>query len=593
MEESALLPPLLSYSQQERLKLRVRSFWQRARTNWSIFARNRLALFGLFLLGIYFLMAVLYPLLMRTVWPKTIYNPVTGFDPMIFPNPSLPSKSHLLGTDVLGRDVLSILMAATTPSLIMAMAAALTAALVGTMVGAVSAYYRGYVDGIFSHLADLSLLAPAPIIMVVIGFMLDISPLRFGVIYGLLVGFGSVGIILRSHAITVMKRTFIEASQVAGGGALHVITRHLVPHILPLAAVNMLLTVTGAIFASGFIAFMGLSRAQLNWGSMIYDSFTYQAVSSAITWNVLVPAALSISLFAASFYFIALGLSDVVEPRRAERLSPIPRGSRTKSLKEGWLNVRILQPAAFMVAKAFSSQEKPVPKTYPPAPLEPSGSAGVVSSTLFHQLDEKPMAAPGLSGILPVTILVAKLEPRASGNKPMINHEAWVDFRDSIRSCVLILQQYGGTVNILERDVIIASFGLRSYMPPRAGAVMSIQAGLDLIEYIREINHKPLQEGQYNLKAGVGIASGLNPVLQSRHSLAFETVLASLTGQTASALQFFTRAMPTGGMLISEETYQSLASVRHHFVFGRQGPARLPGENVYETIYEVLGRTGY
>lgn len=85
--------------------------------------------------------------------------------------------------------------------------------------------------------------------------------------------------------------------------------------MLPLAAVNMLLTVTGAVFANGFIAFMGLSRAQLNWGSMIYDSFTFQAVNTTTTWNVLVPAALAISLFAASFYMIGRGLQQVVEPR--------------------------------------------------------------------------------------------------------------------------------------------------------------------------------------------------------------------------------------------------------------------------------------
>ncbi len=89
--------------------------------------------------------------------------------------------------------------------------------------------------------------------------------------------------------------------------------------MLPLAAVHMLLSVVGAVFADGFTSFLGLSRVRLNWGSMIYTSFTNRAVNSAITWNVLLPPALAISLFAASFYFIARGLHEVAEPRLRER----------------------------------------------------------------------------------------------------------------------------------------------------------------------------------------------------------------------------------------------------------------------------------
>lgn len=305
--------------QNERIKIWLTSTWLRSRDSWKIFTRNKLALFGLFLLLIYFAMSIAHPLLLEHVWPKGVYDPVTGHDLMIFPHPSAPSRDHLLGTDTLGRDVLSILMAATAPSLKMALTAALTAALVGTIAGALSAYHGGMVDSFFAHLADISLLAPAPLVMVVIGFMLDIDPFEFGLIYGILVGIGGVAVVLRSHALTIMSKSFIDAARMSGGGSLHIIFRHLIPHMLPLAAVNMLLTVTGAIFANGFIAFLGLSRAQLNWGSMIYDAFTYQSLNGVVAWNVIIPAALAISLFAASFYLIALGLQDVAEPQQTER----------------------------------------------------------------------------------------------------------------------------------------------------------------------------------------------------------------------------------------------------------------------------------
>jgi len=303
------------------MRLRPADPWRRAKAAIAVFTHNPLAMAGVVLLIIFLGMAAAYPILMRTVWDRNVYDPVTGYDVEIFPHPSAPSARHLLGTDTLGRDVLSILLACTPQTLEMAAMAAVASALIGTMVGVTSGYFRGLVDRFFTHIADVCLLAPAPLVMVIIGFTFNIQPLQFGLIYGLLSGLGAVGIVMRSHALLLITKPFIDASRVAGAGAGHIIFRHLLPHMLPLAAVNMLLTVTGAVFANGFIAFMGLSRAQLNWGSMIYDSFTYQAVNATITWNVLVPAALAISLFAASFYMIGRGLQEVVEPRlRTQRV---------------------------------------------------------------------------------------------------------------------------------------------------------------------------------------------------------------------------------------------------------------------------------
>jgi peptide/nickel transport system permease protein len=314
--------PLLQRSKLQRLgrlpllRVNARLTILRGREAWRIFRRNRLALLGLALMLLFAVMAVVHPLLMGRVWPKGIYDPVVGYDIDIFPHPSSPSSAHWLGTDTLGRDVLSILLAASRPTFLMVVAAALTAAVIGTVVAALSAYYRGWVDAIFAHLADVALLAPAPLVMVVIGFVLDVQPLRFGLLYGILAGLGTVGIVLRSHALTVMAKPFIEASRVAGAGGLHILLGHLIPHLLPLAAVNMMLVVTGAIFANGFVGFLGLSRAQLNWGTMIYDAFTYMGINDTIPWNVLLSSASAISLFAAAFYLVAGGLHDVADPRQ-------------------------------------------------------------------------------------------------------------------------------------------------------------------------------------------------------------------------------------------------------------------------------------
>ena len=133
------------------------------RDDWAVFSRNRLAMLGLALIGVFALMAIIHPLLMGTIWPKGIYNPETGYDINVTPWPAPPGQGHLLGTDALGRDVLSMLLASTRASFTVAITAALTTALVSLAIGAVSAYYRGAVDAVFSNISDALLLLPAPI----------------------------------------------------------------------------------------------------------------------------------------------------------------------------------------------------------------------------------------------------------------------------------------------------------------------------------------------------------------------------------------------------------------------------------------------
>jgi peptide/nickel transport system permease protein len=214
---------------------------------------------------------------------------------------------------------MSLLLAATRPTFTMAIIAAATTALISTLIGAISAFYRGAVDRVFSLISDTFLLAPPPLVLIVLSVLLEISPIKFGLIYGTLAGISGAAIVMRTYALTLISKPFIEASRVAGGGPRHIIFRHLIPHMLPMAAMYMMISVVGAVFADGFAAFMGLSEIRMNWGNLIYSSFVGQTFNAAITWNILLPSALAISLFAASFYFIARGLHQVAEPRLRER----------------------------------------------------------------------------------------------------------------------------------------------------------------------------------------------------------------------------------------------------------------------------------
>lgn len=557
-------------SKGERFKISLLSSWRQLKYSWGIFSRNRLAILGLVLLLVYVFMAVIHPFLLRTIWQKSIYDPVVGFDIDLFINPSLPSVKHPLGTDTLGRDVLSMLMAATIPSLEMALTAALTAAVLGTLIGAISAYFRGFVDGFFSHLADLTLLMPAPLVMVIIGFTLDIGPFKFGLIYGILVGLGVVAIVLRAHALTFMNKAFIDAARIAGGGSLHIILKHLVPHMIPLAAVNMLITVTGAIFANGFIAFLGLSRAHLNWGSMIYDSFTYKGINGVIPWNVLVPSALAISLFAASFYMIALGLQDVTNPRLAERLVTGVR----------------------LPAKAKKEKAPKIPSI--PVVPEPviqgiPSIAGAGKESIPGRFSETKAAVAPL-GTKPVdrlethwiTVLVLSLRSDAFAAADEYS-KLFSDINQNLAS-------RGGLVEQLYDGLWMASFGLATVIPSQASALMATTISMNAKRTIEEFNGQRIDNGLDVVKMSVGISIGTVDLRLAESTNWCAPVLAAEVGLVARTLCALAGFMRNGGVLICENTFKSLIAVQHHFLFGRKGMAKFPPEIGQKMVYELVSQ---
>ncbi len=76
---------------------------------------------------------------------------------------------------------------------------------------ALAAYFRGPVDAVSAHVADLALLAPAPLVLVVVSGLTYIGPVQFGLLYGLISGLGGAAIVMRAHALTLMNRPFIDA----------------------------------------------------------------------------------------------------------------------------------------------------------------------------------------------------------------------------------------------------------------------------------------------------------------------------------------------------------------------------------------------
>ena len=197
-----------------RLALAMRSL----RENWSLFLGTRIGVIGLVIIVFYLGLALAHPILMNTVWEERVYDPVVGYAFDETRQPAPPSLTHLLGTDPLGRDVLSQLMHSARSEFLLGLLAAVVTVTIGTTVGAVAAYYGGVVDTILMRFADLMVMMPGISILIVLSALIGVEHFELALIIGILSGFGGASILLKSQALAVVVKPYIEAARAAGGG---------------------------------------------------------------------------------------------------------------------------------------------------------------------------------------------------------------------------------------------------------------------------------------------------------------------------------------------------------------------------------------
>jgi peptide/nickel transport system permease protein len=342
-------------------RIRWRLFRRSFGTTWGLFRENKMGMFGLALIGLFAVMAIIHPILMATVWDPAVYDPVNGYDAVsteytvvetvtdptseidlntarlelnptvdvgdvitIPVQPAPPTISddhwHLLGTDSRGRDILSQLLYSTRAAFFLGAVAALTTVLIATTVGAIAAYFGGWIDGSLMRFADLVLLMPLLPVLILLSAMLEITMVTLGIMIGVLSGFGGVAIVLKSQALSVKVKSYIDAAKVAGGGDMHVIFRHIVPNVLPLSFLFMMFGVTEAIAIEATLSFFGLLNVPMTWGIMINNAQTNGYLLSGTSyWWLLFPAGLAVSFLCFAFFLVGRGMDEVINPRLRAR----------------------------------------------------------------------------------------------------------------------------------------------------------------------------------------------------------------------------------------------------------------------------------
>lgn len=266
------------------------------------YARNRLALAGLWVVGLVVGAALLAPV----VAPADPAKP--DFTNLLQP----PSRAHLLGTDDLGRDILSRVIYGARTSLLAGCVSVGLAVLVGLPLGLVSGYYRGPLDNFLMRLTDALLSFPFLVLALAIAAVLGTGLVKAMIAIGIVFTPGFIRL-ARGQVLSERERTYVEAARALGARDGRILWRHILPNTLSPVLVQASLAMAAAITAEATLSFLGLGTQPPtpSWGSMLNIA---QAYLGRAPWLALWPG-LAIFLTVLSLNLVGDGLREVLDPR--------------------------------------------------------------------------------------------------------------------------------------------------------------------------------------------------------------------------------------------------------------------------------------
>jgi peptide/nickel transport system permease protein len=194
------------------------------------------------------------------------------------------SRDHPLGTDKLGRDVLSRIVYGSRVSLMVGTTTVAISVLIGLLVGALSGYFRGWVDQSLMRLVDVLMAFPG--ILLAIAFTAVLGPGLDHVVLALsLIGWTGYARLVRGEILALREKEFVQAAEALGGSPARVIRLHMLPNLLPSLAIQATFGMAAAIIAEGSLSFLGLGAQPPtpSWGSMLNEGRQFILVAPHLT----------------------------------------------------------------------------------------------------------------------------------------------------------------------------------------------------------------------------------------------------------------------------------------------------------------------
>lgn len=239
---------------------------------------------------------------------------ISPYDPVYFSDDILNGigeNGHVLGTNNLGQDILSMVIYGTRTSLLVALISALIAGAIGVIVGGISGYFGGRVDRIVSEIINIFMMLPALFLILLIIALFGNSILNVMVVIGIISWPGNAKL-MRAQALSLRERTFVKSAIAVGESKGQILMKYIIPNgIFPVIA-NTTLGMSGAILTEASLSFLGLGDpTTISWGQMIYSGKPY--ITSA--WWISAFGGLAIVITVLVFYLLGDGLNHVLNPK--------------------------------------------------------------------------------------------------------------------------------------------------------------------------------------------------------------------------------------------------------------------------------------
>ena len=263
---------------------------------------NPLALAGFVIIVCVFLLAMLAPL-------------ISPYDPDFFNVKEIllaPTTVHWMGTDGLGRDVLSRMLYGARISLLVGLVAVGISTATGIILGAIAGYYRGWVDTVIMRVVDVMLSIPSFFLILAVIAFLSPSIINIMIVIGLTSWMG-VTRLVRAEFLSLADREFVMASRTLGAKDFRLIFTHLLPNSLTPIIVSSVLGVASAVLLESGLSFLGLGvqAPQASWGNILTDGKEYIQFA---WWLSLFPG-MAILITVLGYNLLGEGLRDALDPR--------------------------------------------------------------------------------------------------------------------------------------------------------------------------------------------------------------------------------------------------------------------------------------
>jgi len=277
--------------------------------NNSIFAEtmrslrhNKIALFGLALVGVLIVVGVFAPLIAP-------YNP---YQANLDISLQAPTYSHWMGTDEEGRDVLSRIIYGARISLKVGIIASTLSLLIGVVLGLLAGFFKGWVDSWIMRFTDMMFGFPALLFMIGITAAVPQPDINVAMVAIAVVSWPGMARIMRSQVIQIRDREYVAAAEALGYSKLRVMLRHVLPNCLAPVIVAFTMSIGGAVLAEASLSFIGLGAQppEPSWGSMI--SFGRSHLRGE--WWISVFPGLAVAFMVMGFNLFGEGLRDAMDP---------------------------------------------------------------------------------------------------------------------------------------------------------------------------------------------------------------------------------------------------------------------------------------